>query len=306
MATGAYDANGIWQYGESDPIALFSDLLNLGQESTSDAFTDDRSRIAFLEQSVEQASTFVASSQAARDSYWGIPANATEQLALQNKGARTVRTDLGITQQYFGLYNQSTNIGGRTTAGWYPINKSIGLTPMRPTTVTGTGVGVSATVSAIGTVAYDTATSITLNNVFTNDYKNYKIVIEGITSADTTIRMRLTSGGTEDSTNNYYWAGMFRDAANTTFTALAGTLQPAFYLGESGYISKYSANIELQSPKLAVYTKGQYAQIGGLPGTNTAASAGISHQVASSFDGIKIYPLSGSAYGTVTVYGYNY
>ena len=49
MATGAYDANGIWQYGEDDNIALFSDLLNLGTESTSDAFTDDRARIATLE-----------------------------------------------------------------------------------------------------------------------------------------------------------------------------------------------------------------------------------------------------------------
>lgn len=49
MATGAYDANGIWQYGEDDNIALFSDLLNLATESTSDAFTDDRARLATLE-----------------------------------------------------------------------------------------------------------------------------------------------------------------------------------------------------------------------------------------------------------------
>lgn len=49
MATGSYDANGIWNYGEDDNIALFSDLLNLGTESTSAAFTDDRARIATLE-----------------------------------------------------------------------------------------------------------------------------------------------------------------------------------------------------------------------------------------------------------------
>lgn len=49
MATGAYDANGIWQYGEDDNIALFSDLLKLGTESTSSAFTEDRARLATLE-----------------------------------------------------------------------------------------------------------------------------------------------------------------------------------------------------------------------------------------------------------------
>lgn len=49
MATGAYDANGIWQYGEDDNIALFSDLLKLGTASTSSAFTADRARLATLE-----------------------------------------------------------------------------------------------------------------------------------------------------------------------------------------------------------------------------------------------------------------
>lgn len=49
MATGSYDANGIWNYGEDDNIALFSDTLNKLAESTSDAFTDDRSRISTLE-----------------------------------------------------------------------------------------------------------------------------------------------------------------------------------------------------------------------------------------------------------------
>lgn len=49
MATGSYDANGIWNYGEDDNIALFSDTLNMLAESTSDAFTDDRNRISTLE-----------------------------------------------------------------------------------------------------------------------------------------------------------------------------------------------------------------------------------------------------------------
>lgn len=49
MATGSYDANGIWNYGEDDNIALFSDTLNMLAESTSDAFTDDRARLSTLE-----------------------------------------------------------------------------------------------------------------------------------------------------------------------------------------------------------------------------------------------------------------
>lgn len=49
MATGTLDSNGIWKYGEDDPASLFSDLLNLGQNNTSLAFTADRSRLSNLE-----------------------------------------------------------------------------------------------------------------------------------------------------------------------------------------------------------------------------------------------------------------
>lgn len=49
MATGAYDANGIWQYGESDNIAPFSTTLNKLASSASSAITADRARLATLE-----------------------------------------------------------------------------------------------------------------------------------------------------------------------------------------------------------------------------------------------------------------
>lgn len=39
MATGALDANGIWQYGEDDAYATHSQLLNKLAESTSTAMT---------------------------------------------------------------------------------------------------------------------------------------------------------------------------------------------------------------------------------------------------------------------------
>lgn len=49
MATGALDPNGIWLYGEDDERDLFSDLLNIGQDSVSDAIGADRARLAVLE-----------------------------------------------------------------------------------------------------------------------------------------------------------------------------------------------------------------------------------------------------------------
>ncbi len=49
MAVGSYDANGIWQYGESDNISPFSTLLNKLAASTSSSVTGIKSRVATLE-----------------------------------------------------------------------------------------------------------------------------------------------------------------------------------------------------------------------------------------------------------------
>lgn len=49
MATGAYDSNGIWKYGEDDNISLFSTTLNKLADSTSTALTSDRARLSTLE-----------------------------------------------------------------------------------------------------------------------------------------------------------------------------------------------------------------------------------------------------------------
>lgn len=61
----------------------------------------------------------VHGSVTARDTFWGIPADETARLTLQNKGATTVRTDTGTAERYYATYNATTNPGGRTPAGWY-------------------------------------------------------------------------------------------------------------------------------------------------------------------------------------------
>lgn len=49
MATGANDAQGIWQYGEDDSNATFSALMNRLGTSTSTQFGVDRGRLTTLE-----------------------------------------------------------------------------------------------------------------------------------------------------------------------------------------------------------------------------------------------------------------
>lgn len=160
MAAGYYDAEGVWIYGEGDNIALFSDLLNLGENSISDQFTADRSRITAVETSL--GTRFAAASSTARDAHFGVPANDTQRLALQNSGAECIRTDLGYNESYYATYNSSTNPGGATPAGWYPAT---GATP-NLAVITNTAQNLAATAAAItfgGSLIQDIENNVSFN-----------------------------------------------------------------------------------------------------------------------------------------------
>jgi hypothetical protein len=127
MAAGAgfYDAEGVWQYGETDNIGtLFSDFMNVAPVSISTQFAADRSRLTTLETAVDNPTVYVAASAAARNAHWGTPTTGSTQLALQNLGATTIRTDTGVVERYFATYNASTNTGGSVTPGWFPVDGS--------------------------------------------------------------------------------------------------------------------------------------------------------------------------------------
>jgi hypothetical protein len=101
----------------------------------------------------QPAPVMVAATAAARDAYWGVPTTTTAQLALQNRGATTERRDTGETERYYALYNQSSNPGGMSAAGWYTVGgAAVGTTRSRPGT----------TLQTIGSASF---TPVTFPNV---------------------------------------------------------------------------------------------------------------------------------------------
>jgi hypothetical protein len=113
MAIGAYDANAIWQYGEDDNIALFSDLLKLGTLSTSAAFTADRARLATLEAGslaglipVKATSVVVATGSAAVSTNGSITFTGASSLSLNGVFSAAYRNYLIV------LTGASTTAGG--------------------------------------------------------------------------------------------------------------------------------------------------------------------------------------------------
>lgn len=236
-----------------------------------------------------------------------VVANANERDAkfmTPSQGLQVWRDDIGAVETYFGLYNSSTNPGGRDTAGWYIDGRSGGLIPMRPTSVViGTGTGSA---SALGVVSFSGATSITLNNVFTSAYRNYRIVIN-IDNASTQMSLgqQLTSGGTAATGGNYYWAGWWGSVTGNGPGLLAAQTQTNWYMIEAtNTVSWFNHVQDIFNPAIAKETS-----MTGAGGTYSNAWRGVGyncfHQVATAYDGMKFTPTAGTVNGTIQVFGYN-
>lgn len=122
MATGSYDANGIWQYGEDDNIALFADTLNKLADSTSDAFTADRGRISTLEAGslagmipVKPTSVQVASGSGSFNSLGTVTFTGATQISLNGVFTPTYRNYHIVIQASCAASGNSTYF--RTRSG---------------------------------------------------------------------------------------------------------------------------------------------------------------------------------------------
>lgn len=89
----------IWTPDNSDGYALVQDMARTADD-VDEAFVRQR-----------QIYPIAVNSVAERSAFFPTPV----------QGNRVWRTDLGVEEAYFGVYNASSNPGGLSAAGWYPI-----------------------------------------------------------------------------------------------------------------------------------------------------------------------------------------
>jgi hypothetical protein len=236
----------------------------------------------------------------------GVVANQSErdaQYPTPGQGMRVYRTDLGVTQTYYGLFNASTNPGGRDVAGWYNTEKSVGLVPIQPSTVTAaTG---SATANSLGVISFSSASAVSLNGVFSSEYKNYSIIFDYTASSIHAFRMRLRSA-TNDSTTSYYQAGRFSNVLGGSGDASVNNLS-FFELGSSdaNALNLSGGKIELRNVFRNFWTQGHQDFTGVVAAQIANLSSNLIHAINTQYDGFTIYPSSGNITGTIQVFGYN-
>ena len=136
------DENGILRYDETDVRGTFSDLLNMGQDATSDAVGADRARLTVLEGDRSLSAVSGASARAA--SGWEIVATeARKKAGVVWARLRVKRTGAAVSVPSDG--NIVNQLVATFKAGWVP---SAGM--RYPAAAADTGTVISGYVEAAG------------------------------------------------------------------------------------------------------------------------------------------------------------
>jgi hypothetical protein len=145
-------------------------------------------------------------------------------------------------------------------------------------------------------------------SVFTDNYTNYRIIIDSPTlSATDLIYYRLYSGATPNTTSNYSYA--------FTGLTIGGAASNASFAAASAGVTGFSQNIlnnvvlgsvvmDIYGPKLAQRTFATH-QAALYAGAYVGRQGMSLHDVTTAFDGIGFMTLSATTMtGTVSIYGY--
>ena len=147
--------------------------------------------------------------------------------------------------------------------------------------------------------------SVTVNNAFSADYENYKIIWSGGQSSTAEkINLQLTVGGTASATL-YYGTLVWVNVGTAAVSGAADNNASQFSFAGGGAGASNGAasvNVDLLNPFETKRTRLHNAQTlyGSVYGTYTGL-----HDVGTSYDGFRLTPGAGTITGgTIRVYGY--
>ena len=173
---------------------------------------------------------------------------------------------------------------------------------MRPTSIVVAGAGSSASVRAAGGVEFASATSLSLNGVFTSDYDDYMIsLLFTSSSSNAELFMRLRASGSDNSTGSSY---VFQTltAVSTTITGQRTTSDRGRF-GNIGNTQRSGYAVYMYGPNLAQPTAFRSVTAFDLSSA-TIVDYANTHNQSTAYDGFTLIPNpSNDITGVVTVYG---
>lgn len=165
----------------------------------------------------------------------------------------------------------------------------------------------AAQMDLIGLWRINGGSSMSYDNVFTTDYRNYRINFSLTNSTSQPIYFRFRAASADNSTTNYFDV-VQGVQINGTANNILQSSQTSFTLGYAGSTEnlRLSGTIDVFSPQTAT---NHYILGTGTSPDSTFSRAMILNYASyfgttTQFDGFKILPNSGTITGVVQIYGY--
>ena len=147
--------------------------------------------------------------------------------------------------------------------------------------------------------------SQSINDVFSATYDNYRILINvtSVTVSATDFRMRMRVSGSDNSSSNYFAAGVVNYTSGVAQALLSGNPGDNWDIGRLA-TSGGSSFMDLISPYLTDSTKFHARATNRKPSPPEVQHTAGEMNVTTSYTGFTIYPAANAMTGTVRVYGY--
>jgi hypothetical protein len=147
-------------------------------------------------------------------------------------------------------------------------------------------------------------TSISLNNIFSSSYKNYRIVGYGMsgTVLSTNINIRFRTDGTDNTAASYSSAAFQYNLSTAGGMGASGATSTRIGNLNTNPVTTFSINIH--NPFEAIRTVGIWQFTGYNTDIQFTAGA-VNHNSTTIFDGFTLIPAVGNMSGNIQVFGYN-
>jgi hypothetical protein len=149
--------------------------------------------------------------------------------------------------------------------------------------------------------SFSSVASLTLNNCFNSNYRNYRLVMNVIGSANgASCNLQFRSGGSTDTSANYNRLGYYY---TTSFASLSATGQTSAYVVAWSNTQYSPVTMDIFTPNEATNTRMLHTAAQ----SDSNLLLNLHHYIATAtaYDGIIITPSSGTMSGHILVMGYN-
>jgi len=177
-------------------------------------------------------------------------------------------------------------------------NGGFGLVLVKPSSVVG------GTDNGKGTVSFSAATSVSLNNVFSSIYKNYRVMVNLNASTAISLSMRIRNSNSDISTSIYQRQSS--SANNTSMTAGRANSQTSWLLDDVSqnvnvFVMDFFSPADSAQPTSVLGLTG----IRGDSASNILIGNIFSTNTYNADTGFSLLPSSGNITGSISVYGFN-